>query len=253
MKSGQRYFGMTMVQIGILAALALVTCIVMGILGALILNIRPGLQQAEPTYTLQPSLTPVLTSTTWPTVTPIPNWQEYSFSGGKARIWLPASYIGGEPSTSSEMIKENLRTTFNDESFTNDIEGLLAIPEIAFFAFDTEFVDPVRFMYVGTEALNPDLDLSMDYYLNRMMDNFTDSNDRVIERQITQLDHYQAGKLVVESKVPTEDAEKFVSMVVYMVQLDDMMWSITFLTGREEFKEQKQTFETSANSFWVQP
>jgi len=242
-----------MVQIGILAALALVACIVMGILGALILNIRPGLQQAEPTYTLQPSLTPVFTSTTWPTVTPIPNWQEYSFSGGKARIWLPASYIGGEPSTSSEMIKENLRTTFNDESFTNDIEGLLAIPEIAFFAFDTEFVDSVRFMYVGTEALNPDLDLSMDYYLNRMMDNFTDSNDRVIERQISQLDHYQAGKLVVESKVPTEDAEKFVSMVVYMVQLDDMMWSITFRTGREEFKEQQQTFETSANSFWVQP
>lgn len=76
-----------------------------------------------------------------------------------------ASYLGGEPSTSSEMIKENLRNTFNDEVFASDIEGLLAIPEIAFFAFDTEYENSARFMHVGMEALDPDLDSPLDYYL----------------------------------------------------------------------------------------
>ena len=253
MNSGQRYLGMTLAQIGILAALALVACVVIGILVTLMLNIFPGTQQAEPTYTLQPSPTAIVAPTAWPTVTPIPNWQVYSFANSQAKIWLPESYIGGEPATSSDMLKENLRTIYNDEAFSRDIEGLLAIPEIDFFAFDTEFVDSARFMYVGTEALNPDLDLSMDYYLNRMMDNFTGASDRVVERQIEQLEHYQAGKLVIESKVPVGDTEKFVSMAIYLVRVDDTMWFITFRTGREEFKEQQQTIETSANSFWVQP
>ena len=198
---------MTFTQISILAALALVACVVIGILGTLMLNLFPGTQQAEPTYTLQPGPTPVLTATAWPTITPIPDWQEYSFTEGRTRIWLPASYIGGEPATSSDMIRENLKTIFDDEDFSRDIEGLLAIPEIDFFAFDAEFVDSARFMYVGTEALNPDLDLSMDYYLNRRMDIFTGASDRVVERQIAQLDHFEAGKLVIESKVPVGDAD----------------------------------------------
>ena len=46
MKTGQKYFGMTLAQIGILAALALVACIVIGILGTLMLNLFPGTQQS---------------------------------------------------------------------------------------------------------------------------------------------------------------------------------------------------------------
>jgi hypothetical protein len=108
-------------------------------------------------------------------------------------------------------------------------------------------------MYVGTEALDPDLSLSMDYYLNRMMDNFTGVNERVVERQIARLDHYQAGRLVVESKVPAGDTEKFVTTVIYMVRVNDTMWFTTFRTGREEYKDYQQIIQTSANSFWVQP
>ena len=252
MKSGQRYFGMTIGQIGILAGLALVGCVVIGILGTLLLNSAPN-TEVEPTYTLQPSPTAVFTSTPWPTVTPIPNWQEHSFLDGRARIWLPASYSGGDTASSSEEIMEKLTATFNDEAFASDVASLLAIPEIAFFAFDTESTSSARLAYVGSEPLEPGLNLSMDYYLNRMMDNFTDANDRVVERQIEQLDHYQAGKLVVESKVQAGDAERFVTIVIYMVQVDNTMWFITYRTGREEFKDHQQTIETSASSFWVQP
>lgn len=253
MGNRKKYFGMTLAQIGILSALALVACIVFGILGTLMLDLVPGTRQVEPTSTLQPSPTSIVTSTVWPTVTPIPNWNEYSFLGNQARIWLPASYWGGDTATSSGAIMEGFKTTFKDEAFTMDVEGLLAIPEIAFFAFDTESTTSARIAYVGSEPLNPDLDLSMDFYLNRMMDNFSDASDRVVERQIIQLDHYQTGKLVVESKVPTGDSESFITIVIYMVQVDDTMWSITFRTGREEYKDYQDIIETSANSFWVQP
>jgi hypothetical protein len=161
--------------------------------------------------------------------------------------------VGGDTKTSSDAIMERLRATFEDDVFASDIQGLIAIPEIAFFAFDTEFDNSARFMHVGKEPLDPDLALSMDDYLNRMMDNFAGGNDRVVERQIAQLDYYSAGKLVVESKVPAGEVEIFVTMVVYMIEIDDTMWFITFRTGRDEYVSQQPVIEASVNSFWVQP
>ena len=252
MNTGQRYFGMTIAQIGILAALALFACIVIGILGTLMLNRSTSPQQTDPTSTLQPGPIFAVTSTPWPTVTPIPGWQEYSFAENQVRIWLPASYTGGDTATSSEVIMESLRATINNETFVSDIQDLLAIPEIVFFAFDTESADSIRFTYVGKEALNPDLDLPMDYYLNRMMGKFSAASDRVVERQVAQLDFYAAGKLAVESKVPSGDVETFVTRVIYLVQVDDTMWTITFRSGREEYSAYQPTIEASINSFWIQ-
>jgi hypothetical protein len=252
MKTGQRYFGMTLAQIGILAALALVACIIIGILGTMMLNFTPTTQQAEPTYTLQPSPTTVETSAPWPTVTSIPDWQEYSFAEGQARIWLPASYIGGDTVTSSEAIMEKLKATINDEAFASDIQGLMATPEVSFFAFDTEFTSAVRFMFIGKETLSPDLVITLDNYLNHMVDNSTDGSNRLVERQVTQQDYYSVGKLVVESKIPAEDVEVYVTIATYVIQVDNTMWLITFRIGREEFGSYRPIIESIANSFWMQ-
>jgi hypothetical protein len=251
MKTGQRYLGMTLVQIVILAALALVACIILGILGTMLLNSTPNTQIAQPTYTLQPSPTPFFTTTPWPTITPIPDWQEYSFADGQARIWLPASYIGGDTATSSGAIMEKLKATIDDEAFANDIQGLIASPEVSFFAFDTEFTSAVRFMFIGNETLSPDLVITMDDYLNSMM-NTTDGSNRVVERQVTQLDNNPAGILVVESKVPAGDVEVYLRAAVYVIQVDNTMWLITFRTGREEFGSYRPIIEASAKSFWIQ-
>jgi hypothetical protein len=252
MKTGQRYFGMTLAQIGILAALAFVACIAIGMLGIMLLNSVPQTQQIEPTYTLQPSPTAVVTSTPWPTVTPIPGWQEHIFADGQARIWLPASYIGGDTVTSSGAIIEKIKTTIDDEAFANSIQELIAAPEISYFAFDTaESTSVVRFMFVGRETLSPDLVLTIDDYLNRMMDIAADGGSRVVERQVTQLDYYPVGKLVVEHKIPAGEVEIYVTMAVYVIQVDNTMWSMTFRTGREEFGSHRPIMEASANSFWM--
>jgi len=243
---------MTIAQIGILAVLALVVCIVLSILGSMIMSSAASPQPTTQTYTLAPSPTAISTSTPWPTITPVPDWKVHSFASDQAQIWLPNSYFGGDIATSSDEIMRELRDTVDDDAFASDIEGLIAIPEIIFFAFDTNITDSVRFMYVGSEPLDSDMSLTMDDYLNKMMDNFKDSNDRIVERQIAQLDNFPAGKLVIESKVPAGDVEKFVSMAIYMIEVEDTMWFIAFRTGRSEFAAHQETILTAVNSFWVQ-
>jgi hypothetical protein len=253
MNTGQRYFGMSIVQIGILAVLAFVACIAIGFLGIMLLGSVPATPQIQPTYTLQPSPTIVVTSTAWPTITPIPDWQEYTFADGRARIWLPASYVGGDTVTSAGNIMEQVKNTSDDEAFVSGIQELIATPEIAFFAFDTaDSTSVLRFMYVGMETVSPDLVLTIDDYLNRIMDESAKSGDRVVERQVTQMDYYPAGKLVVEHKISTEDVDVYVTMAAYVVQVDDTMWFMTFRTGREEFGNYRPIMEASANSFWIQ-
>ena len=252
MNTGKRYFGMTLVQIGILAALALVACIVIGILGTMMLNPIPTTPPVEPTYTLQPSPTVAFSPTPWPTITPIPDWQEYSFAEGQARIWLPASYMGGDTVTSSEAIMEKLKATFDDEAFVNDIQGLIATPEASFFAFDTELTSTVRFMFIRKETLSSDVVITLDGYLNSIVDNSVDGSDRLVERQVTQGDYYPVGKLVVESKLPAEDAEVYVTVATYVIPVENTMWLITFRTGREEFGDYRSTIESIAASFWIQ-
>ena len=192
------------------------------------------------------------TSTPLATITAIPNWNEFRFADDQASIWLPASYSGGNTTTSSDAIIQKLRSATRDEAFINDIQELIALPEIKFFAFDTNFDDGSKSMYVGNEVLTAGSTLTMDEYLNRMMNNFT-GGERVVERQIVDMDRFPAGKLVVETKVPAGEVETFVSMAIYTVRSGDTMWFITFRTGRDQFKDYQTTFEDSVNSFWAQP
>ena len=250
----QRYFGMTMGQLIILAVLGFMACVLAGIAGSMALTMTSNPRQvAQPTYTLAPTQAPAPTSTAVPTITAIPDWNAFNFAEYRAIVWLPASYSGGDTTTSSETILQNLRAATEDEAFINDIQGLIALPEIKFFAFDTDLTNGTRFMYVGNEALDPDLFITMDDYLNRTMDNLIGGSERVVERQIVQLDRYPAGKLVIENKVPAGEGEAFVTMAVYLVRAGNTMWFINYRTGKSEYKGYQPIVEDSVNSFWAQP
>jgi hypothetical protein len=245
---------MTVGQLIILSVLGCIACSVAGFAGSMAFTLAAMPQpEALVTYTLAPTRTPAPTSTPLPTITPIPNWSAYSFAEGKASIWLPASYSGGDTATSSATIMGNLRASTSDEAFISDIEGLIALPEVKFFAFDTNFEQGSKFMYVGIEALDPDLILSMDDYLNRMMDNFASGSERVVERQIVELERFTTGKLVIENKVPTGEGETFVTMAIYLIEIEDTMWFVIFRTGRGEYKDYQPIIEASVNSFWAVP
>jgi hypothetical protein len=250
----RKYFGMTMGQLIVLVVLGLMACSLVGVSGVMLFTMTANVQPPAPqTFTPAPSQTPLATTTTWPTITPIPDWKEFRFASDKASIWLPTSYSGGDTVTSSETILQNIRGATDDEAFINDIQELIVLPEVKFFAFDSNLDNGSKFMYVGNEELDPDLVLTMDDYLNSMMDDFTGGSERIVERQIIQLDRYPAGKLVIENKVPAGDVETFISMAIYTVRADNTMWFITFRSGREDFKDYQPVIETSVNSFWAQP
>jgi hypothetical protein len=185
-------------------------------------------------------------------VTPIPGWQEYIFADGQARIWLPASYTGGDTVTSGGTIMEKVKATIDDEAFINGIQELIASPDVSLFAFDTEYTSVIRYMFVSRETLSPDLVVTIDDYLNHIVDGAAEDGGRVVERQVTQLDYYPVGTLVAEKKIPAGEVEIYVSVAIYVIQVDNTMWFITFQTGREEFGSQRPIMESSINSFWIQ-
>ena len=250
----QRYFGMTVGQLIILAVLGCIAISLAGIAGSMALTMTSNpAPVSQPTYTPAPTQTPSPTSTAVPTITAIPDWKSYNFAEHQAIVWLPASYFGGDTPASSDAIMSNLRASTADEAFINDIQGLIALPEIKFFAFDTDFSNGAKFMYVGSEALDPDTYLTMDDYLNRMMDNFTSGSERVVERQTIELGRYPAGKLVVENRVPAGEGETIVSMAIYSIRVGDTMWYLNYRTGKTEYKGYQPIIEESVNSFWAQP
>lgn len=251
---GQKTLGMTSGQWIVLVVLGMAACILIGIAGVMLLRVRAGaVQVVAPTGTPAPSRTPLPTPTAVSTVTPIPGWTAYTFAQGQASLWLPAGYNGGDPSTATETIMANLRSATQDQAFLDDVRDLIALPDIKFFAFDPDFDTGIRIVYVGAEAMDPGADVNMDEALNQLMSNFTGASDRVVERQVVQLERFPAGKLVVDSKVPAGDGEALTSLAVYAVQSGEWMWYLSFRTGREEFKGYQPTIEASVNSFWAHP
>ena len=249
----KKYFGMTLSQIGILAVMAIFGCIVIGILGSMISSGATDLQLAQQVNTLTPSPVPTATSTSWVAVTPIPNWQQFSFASGKAQIWLPNSYMGGDTLTSAEEIMVTVRATIDDEVFADIIQNSILSPDVTFLALDTNLTNVViKFIYIRSQPINPDLQLTMDDYLNQLMNEYSGGTERMVERKITQLDNFSAGKLVLDSKVLVEDIDALVSIAIYMVRVENTMWFITFRTGREEYLSYQPTIEAILNSFWIE-
>ena len=147
---------------------------------------------------------------------------------------------------------ENLRTAVDDDAFTTSLQNLIENPDVIFFALDTDLTDVIKFMFVSSESIDPDLQITMDDYINQVMDNINETS-RVVERQIVQFDNFPAGKLVGETIVPAGDSvEVSVSIAVYMIRVDNTMWVITFRTGRQDYLSYQETMDAIVNSFWVQ-
>jgi hypothetical protein len=147
---------------------------------------------------------------------------------------------------------EQVKAASNEEAFISGVQELIASPEVSFFAFDTaESTSVIRFMFVSRETLSSDLVLTIDDYLNHMVDDAVAEGGRVVERQVTQLDSYPAGVLVTELRISAGDIEVYATVAMYVIQVDNTMWLMTFRTGREEFGSYRPTIEASANSFWI--
>jgi hypothetical protein len=254
------FFGLSPVEIGILVVLILVICGLAVFIGKSFLDALRAANAVEdqlpPTLTLAPSPTPKITSTPWPAAEPIPDWGKFEFAGSKASLWLPNSYQGGDPIAYPEIVMMTVEVFSSDQAFNQSVEEMISNnPALTFFAFDTTATESARIVFVIPEPADPDPTLTMDDYLDALMETARKDGMRLVGRDIIALDHFEAGQLAMEFRVPTGPENQYanVRMVVYLVQVDDTIWSIAYRTGREEFDDFLPVIETSINSFHVQP
>jgi hypothetical protein len=261
---------MTVAQIGILAGLAVLICIVFSGGAVVILldaaassaqggavgvsTLAPTLPSASlPTHTLQPTLTPEPTATPGVTQTPIPGWVK--FEGGGVELWLPENYRGGNPATDLNAIAREIRALGPDfAGIAAEVEQQLPEAGVSIFAFDRNVGDALTLTTVQIvgEPLDSDVDLTLDEYLNAAVRNLS-SDQRVVERRVEKLDRYEAGRLVVDYKITEGDVSVFRKRLIYAIRAGDAMWVVQYLTERDDFKAHLPTFESSIQTFAVQP
>jgi hypothetical protein len=206
-----------------------------------------------PTYTLSPSETPSPEPTQLITTTPIPGWSKFEFANPPGELWLPESYEGGDTVNYPDIVLLSAEIFIDDQEFIDDIKNLIEIPEVVFFAFDTDSEGVIRFAYVMSEELDPDLDVTLDVYMNVLSDNAAEDGAKVVGRTTVQTDQYEAGRIVIENKVPAGDLEAFIHLTIYSIRLDNTMWNVAFRTGRDEYNDYLPVMDDVVNTFRVHP
>jgi hypothetical protein len=259
---GNDILGMSLLEIAILGVLVIAICALGGFVGLNFLNSSTAPEAVavvQPTATLVPTLapTPTATPTASPVVksTPIPGWSPFEFSEGKAEIWLPSSYQGGDTVAYPEIVAMTIDTFLSDEVFIADAKEMIADPNMVFFAFDTQPIEIIRFMSIYYEKIPTDVEVTMDAYLDMTLAQMQSEGLQVTDRYLTSLDYYdEVGVAIIENAVPLgEGISMNVKFSLHALRVGDGIWSIFFRTGKDEFDSYFSTIESSVRSFYIQP
>lgn len=215
-------------SVGILLAVVLTGC-------GTVRGAAPPVTQAPPT----PSVPPL------PTATSIPGWTK--FEGAGIAMWLPESFQGGDLSKDVDVIVETLKRLGPD--FDPIAQQLEQNPSLfVLWVFDTDVGESG---FLTSAAVTKERVLSamtVDTYLDLAVKQFPDSF-QIVDRSIVSLDHYQAGRLLVDFTISNVQGKE----VIYVIKEGDTVWVITFATGESEFEGRLPDFERSANTVVIQP
>jgi len=181
-----------------------------------------------------------------PTAPAVPGWQK--FEGRNVELWLPPTYQGGELSGKNlEMVVEGIRTLGPD---FEEVAQVIERNPSAFliFAVDSEVGESGSLTNMNVVAERVPSAVTMNTYLDLVAKKLP-RQYRVIEREIVQLDHHQAGRLVLEIEV----RDMHVKNLMYAIKSDNTVWAVNYGTGVEEFEQRLPVFEQSARTFTVRP
>jgi hypothetical protein len=258
-ESQKSFFGMSPVEISILAVLLVVIC------GAAIFVAKSVYDNAvaaavtptpSPTVFFTPTVPPDSTSTPWPTVAAIPDWNKFEFSEGKTSLWLPNNFQGGDPIAYPEIVMLTVETYSNDEFFIQSVDDLLSKnPEITFFAFDPQVIEWPRMAIVFKEGLRSDWLKNMEVYFENFEVDMQLEGNRVVGKEQVVLDNFEAWRLIAELKVPIGDQGYYTysKVVAYLIPVDDVLWTVVYSTGRDDFPTYWPIIKESINTFHAQP
>ena len=244
-------FGMSMVEIGILAVLLIAILIFTGFI---ILNSinksraenTPQVTQATPTLT--PSVTPFVKST------PIPDWNQFEFSDTRAEIWLPNNCQGGDPIAYPEILDMTIDVFMPNESYATFAKEFVDDSPMVFFAFDPDPNSIWRSMYVRQDLLKTTA-FDMETHLNQIVGQTSGRNIRVTNQYLNDLDYYRdVGVLIFEEHKELVEGEIYLFKIyVFAIPIEDEIWHLEYQVLRDDAAKYQETIFNSARSFYVQP
>jgi len=246
------FMGMSPVELAILIVLLIASLVIGGFFAKTVLD-NSSKQANRQTSILIPTHTPSPEPTLPTTPTPIPGFNRFNFASPPGEIWLPEGYEGGDTITYPDIVLLTTEIFTEDQDFIDDVKNLIAIPEVVFFAFDSNSTGVIRFVYIMGEPLNPDLNITLESYMNALADSAKADGAKVIGRTISQVKQYQTGRTVIENKVPAGNLEAFIHLTIYSIRLENTMWNIAFRTGVDEFNNYLPVMEDIVSTFTLHP
>jgi hypothetical protein len=233
MKQNRKYMGMTVPQLGVLAGLAGVLCLILCVAGYLIFGggLSPAATQNPPTpiSTATPIVLPTETSTPLPTAIPyeqlIPQgWKQHKTA--LMEIWLPGDYR---------------KTTIKDLSITNP--NIIVELTLSQTPANTSLYNV--YVLIAYEVLRGE---TLDSHLETAptIPPETPNPFRVVEQRNVILNGTPAIRLLSEGK-STDNVD--VNSLAFVFLDGDTVWYVEYWTQIVEFYNQLETFEKSILTF----
>lgn len=234
MTENRNYFGMTRTQIGILAGLAGIACLLFGLTGWFAVRGNANFFNGAPQSTtiLQSTSTPFVMPTLALTETPtavtyellIPDgWVQ--FKTGLVEIWLPAEFKQADPST-----------------FLDSPD--LAMPELFMREATSSSSLYQMLVMISYEPLIGD---SLDTYLDTETAKLP-STIRVAERRKVIVNSSEIVRFVFETRT---DNQIDVNDMAYVFLDGSTVWFVEYVAQINEFYEKLSTFEQSVKTFRI--
>jgi hypothetical protein len=234
MNEDRKYFGMTTMQIGILAGLAGVLILIVCIGGWFVLqNAGSGFSVIPPTQTLVPTVTPV--PVTGPTATPtnivstavpyeqlIPQgWTQYKTA--LIEIWLPSNFKLAD--------KKTIDNTAD-----------LAVPELLITEIPSKSSAYNMLVGISYEPLTTgdSLDAYLDVEISKLP-----SDVRVTDRRTVFINSVEARQIMIELSVDNID----INNMVYVFLDGSTIWYVEYVGEIAEFFTNLAVFEESIKTF----
>jgi len=249
----KRYFGMTIVQLGILGCLGSVALVMVCGGGIFISRLLGGIgflggSSQEVTFTPAPTDTPFLTQTptSTPTLTPVPydelippGWNQYITSD--IEIWLPVQF---KP-VNVEDERQNKTELYQDLGLEDVARIMQEHPSAYVFWFkagDSNTVPYPANISIEFEPLSVD---NLDLYLDQQYPDGESPPFRVVNRKEIPGGIYETRRILLESTVD----DFFVAEAQYAIYDGTYLWWITCTAHYNDFYTLLPDFDKIARTF----
>jgi len=231
MNEERKYFGMTRMQIGIIAGLAGIFLIIVCVGGFLVLRGgRLGLADSS-TPTVEPTVTSVVVTpaTLTPTITPTPipyeqlippDWKQYKTS--LVEIWMPGNF---------ELANNK----------TKDITANIGVPELLLTEVSSKSSAYTMLASVSYDLMTGD---SLDAMLDEKFPSLP-YQARVSDRRTVFINTHEARRIVIEFKIDNIDYDN----LIYVIQDGSTVWYVGYVAQIAEFFDNIEVFEQSIKTF----